>query len=275
MPWARATAGIRCSTRDGQVAGDVLVVSECRLRLRLRRSAVFFRAAVFWPRCRSALHHLPLLLPPQPPASAGQVITGQVDGYLKSLEHLRSYGCLPRPPTRTTASGQTVVDVFPQASRGGEVPGWQEGVGRGPWARKRGRPGLLALRRRPSPLLLQGWRESKLSLLGSSGASVSLYLQPGKPETQVRGDAGGVRCPGLAQSPPAALQLQPVSQLKSAHVLVCTGLLPVPGALLPGAARRQAGRGARRRWASGQGGGARSTFCLCCAAILRPTTSNA
>jgi acyl-CoA reductase-like NAD-dependent aldehyde dehydrogenase len=39
--------------------------------------------------------------------------TSQIDAYLASLEHLQRYGCLPKPPTSTAASGQTVVDVFP------------------------------------------------------------------------------------------------------------------------------------------------------------------
>lgn len=43
--------------------------------------------------------------------------TGQIDGYLASLEHLQRYGCLPTPPTSKTASGQTVVDVFPTSWR--------------------------------------------------------------------------------------------------------------------------------------------------------------
>lgn len=38
------------------------------------------------------------------------------------------------------------------------------------------RPGL--------PVTSQGWRERRLSLLGASGTQVSLYLQPGKPESQ-------------------------------------------------------------------------------------------
>lgn len=72
------------------------------------------------------------------------IVSGQLDGYLRSLEHLQKYGALPRPPS-TTRNGQTVLDVFPQ-----------------------------------------GWREARLSLLGAAGATVQLYLQPGKPETQGR-----------------------------------------------------------------------------------------
>ncbi|EFN58802.1 hypothetical protein CHLNCDRAFT_140596 [Chlorella variabilis] len=98
LPWSRATAGIRCSTRDGQVASDVMLTVLC--------------------------------------------VAGQLDGYIRSLEHLKKYGCMPRPPS-TTRDGQSIVDAFPQ-----------------------------------------GFKESKLSLLGLGGATVKLYLQPGKPETQ-------------------------------------------------------------------------------------------
>lgn len=70
-------------------------------------------------------------------------MAGQLDGYIRSLEHLKKYGCMPRPPS-TTRDGQSIVDAFPQ-----------------------------------------GFKESKLSLLGLGGATVKLYLQPGKPETQV------------------------------------------------------------------------------------------
>ena len=42
------------------------------------------------------------------------VLNGQLQGLLHSLEHLQRQGSLPCPPTSTTASGQTIVDVFPQ-----------------------------------------------------------------------------------------------------------------------------------------------------------------
>lgn len=45
---------------------------------------------------------------------AALITTSAIDGYLRSLEHLKKYGCLPRLATSKSASGQTVVDVFPQ-----------------------------------------------------------------------------------------------------------------------------------------------------------------
>ena len=63
----------------------------------------------------STPHVPPSCLPPP----AALTATGQIDGYLASLEHLQRYGCLPTPPTSKTASGQTVVDVFPTVGRQG------------------------------------------------------------------------------------------------------------------------------------------------------------
>lgn len=123
MPWARATAGIRCSSRDGQVAQDVLVTGEpclptwgmvldgagcCSLFPGLHPLP---RAT---PRPPPSCSHKPRCLPLRPHAAT--VVTGQINGYLSTLEHLARYGCFPRPPTHTTASGQTVVDVFPTVS---------------------------------------------------------------------------------------------------------------------------------------------------------------
>ncbi|PSC71464.1 NAD-dependent aldehyde dehydrogenase [Micractinium conductrix] len=72
------------------------------------------------------------------------VVGGQLDGFIRSLEALRSTGALPRPPAAPTSTAdQTVLDVFPQ-----------------------------------------GWRERWLNLLGATGLQVQLYLQPGKPDSQ-------------------------------------------------------------------------------------------
>ncbi|KAL4443037.1 hypothetical protein ABPG77_008528 [Micractinium sp. CCAP 211/92] len=102
LPWARTTAAVRCTSRDGAVAGDVL--------------------------------------------STALIVTSQVDGYLRSLQHLQRTGSFPRPPASAVSRpGQLVVDVFPQ-----------------------------------------GWRERYLSLLGASGCTVQLYLRPGAGETQGR-----------------------------------------------------------------------------------------
>lgn len=70
LPWARATAGIRCTSQEASISQDMIVTVA--------------------------------------------VLNGQLQGLLHSLEHLQRQGSLPCPPTSTTASGQTIVDVFPQ-----------------------------------------------------------------------------------------------------------------------------------------------------------------
>lgn len=80
------------------------------------------------------------------PPPAALIITSQVDGYLHSLQHLRRTGSFPRPPASAAAP-----------------------------------PGQAVL-----DVFPQGWRERYLSLLGASGCSVQLYLQPGTPDTQGR-----------------------------------------------------------------------------------------
>ncbi|KAL4457777.1 hypothetical protein ABPG75_012642 [Micractinium tetrahymenae] len=100
LPWCRATAGVRCTTRDGQVAGDVM-------------STAVGTAA---------------------------------------------YG-------RTVAAGRTFLAA---------LCCWTRPALSGNW------PGCPLRARHP----LQGWRERYLSLLGASGCSVQLYLQPGEEDSQ-------------------------------------------------------------------------------------------
>lgn len=66
-------------------------------------------------------HRLNLYLPPalstsRPPACspAGTVVTGQIDGYLLTLQHYQKYGTFPKPPTTKSSEGVTMVDVFPR-----------------------------------------------------------------------------------------------------------------------------------------------------------------
>lgn len=52
---------------------------------------------------------------PLPRLSAALIVTSQVDGYLRSLQHLQRTGSFPRPPASAVSRpGQLVVDVFPQ-----------------------------------------------------------------------------------------------------------------------------------------------------------------
>lgn len=57
---------------------------------------------------------------PGPCPLAALIVTSQVDGYLRSLQHLRRTGSFPRPPASAASRpDQPVVDVFPQARAGG------------------------------------------------------------------------------------------------------------------------------------------------------------
>ena len=139
--------------------------------------------------------------PPLGATHAATVVTGQIDGYLATLEHLARYGCFPRLPTHATAAGQTVVDVFPTVSWCGGAAGaarpelklynqaqMAERVLSCRAAEQPALPPKGSARLQPRSDRLcrpQSWRERRLNLQGAAGNRVQLYLQPGKPETQV------------------------------------------------------------------------------------------
>ena len=124
MPWARAAASIRCSTNEAAIAQDCLATSERVDRHALGPPACSPGTLVNGPMQAKGTTGQPHIVTRRDAHArhalwfcpAALTATGQIDGYLASLEHLQSYGCLPKPPTSKTASGQTVVDVFPTVS---------------------------------------------------------------------------------------------------------------------------------------------------------------
>lgn len=125
---------------------------------------------------------------------AALTATGQVDAYLASLDHLQRYGCLPKLPSSKTASGQTVVDVFPTVRA--HLGGWLVFACVVSSLPRAGAPAQLPPTWRPNvapvkpctclgPPRPQTWRERRLNVQGAGGVTARVYLQPGKPETQV------------------------------------------------------------------------------------------